>query len=59
MGHYTGPKGRINRRLGTMIYESAGARRAYQRRDDSVPGMHTRRTKVSDYGRALLEKLSR
>jgi small subunit ribosomal protein S4 len=56
MGHYTGPKSRINRRLGAMIYENAGARRAYERRDNSMPGMHPRRNKVSDYGLALLEK---
>lgn len=56
MGHYTGPKARINRRLGAMIFESAGARRAYERRDDSMPGMHQRRGKLSDYGKAMLEK---
>lgn len=56
MGHYTGPKGRINRRLGTMIFENAGARKAFQRRDDSMPGMHQRRGKLSDYGKAMLEK---
>jgi small subunit ribosomal protein S4 len=56
MGHYTGPKSRVNRRLGAMIYENAGARRAYERRNDSMPGMHARRSKLSGYGRALLEK---
>ena len=56
MGHYTGPKSRVNRRLGTMIYESAGARRAFERRSDSMPGMHSRRSKLSDYGKAMLEK---
>ncbi len=25
MGRYTGPKGRVNRRLGAMVYESNGA----------------------------------
>jgi small subunit ribosomal protein S4 len=56
MGHYTGPKSRVNRRLGLMIYENAGARRAFERRSDSMPGMHSRRGKLSDYGRAMLEK---
>ncbi|MBX3411932.1 MAG: 30S ribosomal protein S4 [Pirellulales bacterium] len=55
MAHYTGPKGRVNRRLGVMIYENGGARRALERRD-SPPGMHTRRGKLSVYGQALLEK---
>lgn len=55
MGHYTGPKGRINRRLGALIYEAAGAARALERRD-YPPGMHTRRGKVSNYGIGLNEK---
>ena len=33
MGRYTGPKARVNRRLGTLIYETNGARRAFQRRE--------------------------
>ncbi len=55
MGHYTGPKARINRRLGTMIYESGGAVRAMDRRDNP-PGMHTRQRRPSNYGLALKEK---
>ena len=55
MGHYTGPKGRINRRLGAMIFESSGAVRASERRD-FPPGMAQRRRKVSNYGLALAEK---
>lgn len=55
MGRYTGPKGKINRRLGAMIYENSGAARALERRD-YPPGMHTRRGKVSNYGQALMEK---
>ena len=56
MGHYTGPKARINRRLGTMIFESSGAVRAAERRD-TPPGMaDRRRRKVSNYGVALMEK---
>jgi len=39
-----------------MIYENAGARRAFERRSDAMPGMHARRSKLSDYGKALLEK---
>ncbi len=55
MGHYTGPKGRINRRLGSMVFESGGAIRAAERRD-TPPGMSPRRKKLSTYGMALLEK---
>ena len=55
MGRYTGPKGRINRRLGTMVFESAGAVRALNKRD-SPPGPPVRRRKVSTYGLALMEK---
>ncbi|MFO0946339.1 MAG: 30S ribosomal protein S4 [Planctomycetota bacterium] len=55
MGHYTGPKGRINRRLGALIYEASGAARALERRD-YPPGMHTRRGKMSNYGIGLNEK---
>ncbi|MGC4002683.1 MAG: 30S ribosomal protein S4 [Pirellulales bacterium] len=55
MGHYTGPKGRVNRRLSLNVYENAGAHRAFDRRE-SPPGMHVRRGKVSGYGAALMEK---
>ncbi len=55
MGRYTGPKARINRRLGALIYESAGAARAMDRRDNP-PGMHTRPRRPSNYGLALMEK---
>lgn len=55
MGRYTGPKGRINRRLGAMIFESGGAVRAFERRE-GPPGMAQRRRKVSTYGLALTEK---
>lgn len=55
MGHYVGPKARVNRRLGTAVYEQSGALRAFDRRD-SPPGMHTRRGKSSEYARALTEK---
>ena len=55
MGRYTGPKARINRRLGMMIYENGGAVRAMERRDNS-PGMHTRGRRPSNYGLALMEK---
>ena len=55
MGHYTGPKGRINRRLGAMVFESSGAIRAAERRD-APPGMSPRRKKLSNYGLALAEK---
>ncbi|MBL4885099.1 MAG: 30S ribosomal protein S4 [Planctomycetaceae bacterium] len=55
MGHYTGPKARINRRLGAAVFESAGALRAFEKRD-FPPGMHTRRKKPTNYGLALTEK---
>ncbi|MBX3423740.1 MAG: 30S ribosomal protein S4 [Pirellulaceae bacterium] len=55
MARYTGPKARINRRLSALIYESAGAVRASERRD-SPPGMHPRGRKTSNYGAALTEK---
>lgn len=56
MGHYVGPKARINRRLGMAVFESAGAVKAFDRRPDAPPGMHLRRGKQSDYGKALVEK---
>ena len=55
MGTYTGPKGRINRRLGAAIFESAGALKAFEKRE-YPPGMSQRRRKVSTYGLALREK---
>ena len=55
MGHYTGPKGRINRRLGAMVFESGGALRAAEKRA-FPPGMSRPRRKVSTYGLALAEK---
>ena len=55
MSRYTGAKARINRRLGSMIYENAGAVRASERRENP-PGMHIRRRRPSNYGLALMEK---
>jgi len=55
MGRYTGAKGRINRRLSTMVYESAGAVRALERRE-TPPGMYGRRKKMTTYGSAFAEK---
>ncbi len=55
MAHHTGPKARINRRLGALIYENRGASKAYERRE-SPPGMHTRPRRTSNYGLALKEK---
>lgn len=56
MGRYTGPKARINRRLGAMLYETAGATRAADRRN-TAPGMHVRGgRRPSQYGAALAEK---
>lgn len=56
MAHYTGPKARINRRLGVDVYDSSGASRAARLRPFK-PGMHPwRRRKLTPYGQALLEK---
>ncbi|MCA9129532.1 MAG: 30S ribosomal protein S4 [Planctomycetales bacterium] len=55
MARYNGPKARINRRLSVMVYESAGAVRAFERRD-APPGMHPRGRRTSNYGTALSEK---
>ena len=56
MGRYTGPKTRINRRLGALLYENSGVARAFERRKDSPPGMHPRPRRTSNYGTALAEK---
>jgi small subunit ribosomal protein S4 len=55
MGRYTGAKGRVNRRLATMVYESAGAIRAAERRE-TPPGMYGRRKKMTTFGSAFAEK---
>lgn len=55
MARYTGPKARVNRRLSMLVYESAGAARALERRD-TPPGMHPRGRRTSNYGTALTEK---
>lgn len=55
MGRYTGPKARVNRRLSFLVYESAGAVRASERKPNP-PGQATRRKKLSNYGTALNEK---
>lgn len=56
MSRYTRPKGRVNRALGMVIYENAGAVRAFERREHP-PGMHgQRRGKLSEYGVAMREK---
>lgn len=56
MARYTGPKGRVNRRLGVMVYENGGASRAMERRGTQPPGMHIRPKRPTNYGRALAEK---
>lgn len=55
MSRYRGPKARINRRLGGMIFESAGAVKATDRRPEP-PGMHPRPRKQSKYGESMREK---
>lgn len=56
MARYSGPKGRINRRLQTQVYESKGAAKALDKRGNQPPGMHTRFRRPSNYGLALIEK---
>ncbi len=55
MGRYIGPKGRVNRRIGMNVFESAGAIKATERKE-YPPGMHRRRKKPTTYGSALNEK---
>lgn len=55
MGRYTGPKARVNRRLGFQVFENSGAVRALERKE-YPPGMAQRRRKTSIYGTALSEK---
>jgi small subunit ribosomal protein S4 len=55
MGRYTGPKARVNRRLGFQVFENAGAVRALERKE-YPPGMAQRRKKTSIFGQALTEK---
>lgn len=55
MGRYSGPKARVNRRLGSLIYENAGAARAFDNRNNP-PGMHVRARRPSNYGAAMMEK---
>ena len=56
MARYHGPKGRVNRRLGTLVYENAGAAKALDRRSDNPPGMHIRGRRLSNWGKASAEK---
>ncbi len=55
MARITGAKARVNRRLGSMVYESSGALKATKRREHP-PGMRTRVRRPSNYGHALMEK---
>src|SRR4051794_35009403 len=55
MGRYSGPKGRVNRRLGAMVFENTGAVKALEKRPNP-PGMAERRRKSSTYGLALADK---
>ncbi len=55
MGRYTGPKGRVNRRLNAMVFENAGAVKALEKRE-RPPGMAERRRKLSNYGLAMADK---
>lgn len=55
MGRYLGPKGRVNRRIGAVIFENAGAVKAFENRD-TPPGMYGKRRKMTEYGIGLREK---
>jgi small subunit ribosomal protein S4 len=55
MARYHGPKARINRRLSTLVYETAGAAKALERRDNP-PGMHVKGRKQSNWGMASAAK---
>jgi len=55
MGRYTGPKARVNRRLGFQVFENAGAVRALERKPQP-PGMAQKRRKASNFGLAFAEK---
>src|SRR5688572_16347409 len=55
MARYHGPKARVNRRLGALVYETAGAARAMEKRD-GPPGMHKKPRRPTDWGKALNEK---
>ncbi|MCY2974932.1 MAG: 30S ribosomal protein S4 [Planctomycetota bacterium] len=55
MARYTGPKARVNRRFGALLFESAGAARAFAKRENP-PGMHPKPRRTSNYGIALAEK---
>lgn len=55
MSRYTGPKARINRRLGLAVFESAGALKAMDRKPNP-PGMQPPPRKLSKHGEAMREK---
>ncbi len=55
MSRYNGPKARVNRRYGALLYENAGAAKATTRRENP-PGMHIKGRRTSNYGTALYEK---
>lgn len=57
MARYTGPRAKVNRRLGGLIFENTGAGRAYDRRPEVIGAAgRPRRGKSSTYGMALTEK---
>ena len=55
MSRYTGPKARVNRRLGLAVFESAGAVKAMDRKPNP-PGMHPPPRKLTEYALAMREK---
>lgn len=57
MSRYHGPKARVNRRLGALIYENAGVAKVNDKEHGrQPPGMHKRPRRPTDWGRALNEK---
>jgi small subunit ribosomal protein S4 len=55
MSRYTGPKARVNRRLGLAVFESAGALKAMDRKPNP-PGMQPPPRKLTEYALAMREK---
>ncbi len=55
MSRYRGPKARINRRLGGIIFESAGAVKSTDRKPNP-PGMQPAPRKLTKYGESMREK---
>ena len=55
MARYSGPKGRVNRRLQSLIYETSGAAKALRKGATSLPGCTPVFRRPSYYGMALMK----